>query len=313
VAVDKRAGILTVPSRMGSADPRPCLGRDLERALGVRLWPVHRLDVDVSGLVLFAKSAPAHRTASAAFESRRVRKTYEALTEGADHAPPLPATFSWQSRLVRGKRRTFEAPHGAPARTHARAIARLPAAGYVSAPPAADARPPPETGRTATTAARVARAGRANESGRATAAVRTIEAPEAISRGGANAPAPPRHGGGASGANEPGQLAGSGGAKESGQATSVVGASALELLHFVLEPETGRPHQLRVHLARAGFPVVGDALYGAATTWRDPAGIALRSIALELLAADDRAALGLPERLAVPGLLDVPTTSGQSG
>ncbi|WP_349368872.1 RNA pseudouridine synthase [Salinarimonas sp.] len=31
-----------------------------------------------------------------------------------------------------------------------------------------------------------------------------------------------------------------------------------------LEPVTGRTHQLRVHCAAAGFPIVGDALYGGA-------------------------------------------------
>lgn len=38
----------------------------------------------------------------------------------------------------------------------------------------------------------------------------------------------------------------------------------LQLVH--LWPETGRTHQLRVHLAHAGAPILGDILYGAAST-----------------------------------------------
>lgn len=29
-----------------------------------------------------------------------------------------------------------------------------------------------------------------------------------------------------------------------------------------LHPKTGRRHQLRIHLSQAGFPIVGDKLYG---------------------------------------------------
>ena len=41
-----------------------------------------------------------------------------------------------------------------------------------------------------------------------------------------------------------------------------------------LSPETGRTHQIRVHLSAHGHPIVGDDLYGGAARWRgvrDPA------------------------------------------
>ena len=47
--------------------------------------------------------------------------------------------------------------------------------------------------------------------------------------------------------------------QESGVETSRPSHSLLELI-----PETGRPHQIRVHLAHLGCPVVGDPLYGPA-------------------------------------------------
>lgn len=123
VAVSKPAACLSVPSRMGAADPRPCLGKLVEKSLTCRLWPVHRLDFEVSGVILFAKTAEAHRIANRWFEDHHVRKTYEAWTEVSDLLPDLNQTQTWESILAKGKKRAFEAPHGKPAMTIATLVA----------------------------------------------------------------------------------------------------------------------------------------------------------------------------------------------
>jgi tRNA pseudouridine32 synthase/23S rRNA pseudouridine746 synthase len=43
------------------------------------------------------------------------------------------------------------------------------------------------------------------------------------------------------------------------------------LTWLALEPVTGRTHQLRVHCAEMGFPIVGDAIYGTAPRTGGPA------------------------------------------
>jgi tRNA pseudouridine32 synthase/23S rRNA pseudouridine746 synthase len=46
------------------------------------LLPVHRLDKEAGGVILFAKTPDAHRFLNGAFERREVRKTYLALVHG---------------------------------------------------------------------------------------------------------------------------------------------------------------------------------------------------------------------------------------
>jgi len=45
---------------------------------------------------------------------------------------------------------------------------------------------------------------------------------------------------------------------------SVLGRSSENLTWLALEPLTGRTHQLRVHCAEMGWPILGDAIYGTA-------------------------------------------------
>ena len=124
VVVDKPAHWLSVPSRMGVADPRPCVGLVLQTQLGCRLWPTHRLDEEVTGLLVFAKDAAAHRVLNAAFAERQVHKTYLATTSGP---PPADASLGeshrWTSRMLRGKKRAYLHPQGSEAITLATLLA----------------------------------------------------------------------------------------------------------------------------------------------------------------------------------------------
>lgn len=130
VVIDKPAGWLSVPSRIGADDGRPCAGRRLEAQLGARLWPVHRLDLEVSGLIVFAKDAEAHRLLSQAFEGRTVRKTYAGRSEGQPpEDAPLGREVLWESTLLRGKKRAYVHPAGKPAQTLATLLAVEPLRG----------------------------------------------------------------------------------------------------------------------------------------------------------------------------------------
>jgi RluA family pseudouridine synthase len=68
----------TVSNVLPGPAERP--GRVSEQA--AKLYTVHRIDKETSGLVVFAKNAEAHKKLSAAFESRRVEKTYTAVVHG---------------------------------------------------------------------------------------------------------------------------------------------------------------------------------------------------------------------------------------
>lgn len=73
---------------------------------------------------------------------------------------------------------------------------------------------------------------------------------------------------------------------------------------LTLSPETGRTHQIRVHLAAHGHPIVGDDFYGGATRWRglrDPGRKrALAAVTRPLLHAERLVIAGLGIDVASP-------------
>jgi tRNA pseudouridine32 synthase/23S rRNA pseudouridine746 synthase len=160
LVVDKPHGLLSVPGR--GADRADCMASRVQ-ARHPEALVVHRLDMDTSGLLVFALGAQVQRTLSLAFAERQVEKRYVAVLEGLlredGGSVALPLITDWPQR----PRQKVCSSSGKPSLTHFRVIQR-----------------------------------------------------DAVH----------------------------------------------ERTRVELTPVTGRSHQLRVHMAALGHPIVGDALYG---------------------------------------------------
>jgi RluA family pseudouridine synthase len=141
IIVDKPSGWLTVPDRY---DPdAPVLVRELEKAEG-RLFIVHRLDQDTTGVLIFARTAEAHEALSEAFETRAVHKTYRAIVRGSpdweEEACDLPLKVDGDRR----HRTIVDAGRGKASRTLFKVLERYRGSGFSACLVEAH----PETGRT---------------------------------------------------------------------------------------------------------------------------------------------------------------------
>ncbi len=78
IAVNKPSGLLSIPNREQS---EVSLKEILDEAYG-KVFTVHRLDRDTSGVILFAKDSNAHQDLSVKFETREVNKFYLGFVHG---------------------------------------------------------------------------------------------------------------------------------------------------------------------------------------------------------------------------------------
>lgn len=79
VVLNKRSGILIAADRYNPDAPR--LDLLAEEEFG-KLYAVHRIDKDTSGLIIYARNPEAQKNLSMQFEQRKVHKTYHALVYG---------------------------------------------------------------------------------------------------------------------------------------------------------------------------------------------------------------------------------------
>ncbi len=137
VVLDKPSGLLVLPDRY---DPNI---RNLQTLLGQKyghIYTVHRIDKETSGLVVFAKTAEAHRSLNIQFEDRKTEKVYQAICvgEGASERGKIDAPLSEDLR-AKGKVR-IDTRDGKESVTNYRVIERFSGYAFVEASP--------ETGRT---------------------------------------------------------------------------------------------------------------------------------------------------------------------
>ncbi|HEX7511695.1 MAG TPA: RluA family pseudouridine synthase [Chitinivibrionales bacterium] len=73
LAVNKPEGLACIPTRVAG---EPTLLKELSERFPEKIFVVHRIDKEVSGVMLFAKNAKAHKCLNDQFFSRTVLKTY---------------------------------------------------------------------------------------------------------------------------------------------------------------------------------------------------------------------------------------------
>jgi tRNA pseudouridine32 synthase/23S rRNA pseudouridine746 synthase len=176
--VDKPSGLLSVPGK--PLEHRDCLETRVKAAFPEALL-IHRLDLETSGVMVFALNPRAQRLINGQFERRIVRKTYVArvagLVPGDAGEIDLPLIADWPNRPL--QKVCHET--GKPARTQWRVLAR-----------------------------------------------------------------------------------------------------EAEATRLELKPETGRSHQLRVHLKEIGHPILGDPFYAPEAVWRAAPRLQLHAERLDL-------------------------------
>ncbi len=143
LVVDKPAGRLVIPGRIPA---ERSLREELETTHG-RLWVVHRLDRGTSGVLVFARTAAAHRALNLAFDRGEPRKRYLALVRG-EPGPELRVDLAIApGRKGRMRPAGPADPRGKPSITVFRRLAAYPARPWTGGPLAL-VEALPETGRT---------------------------------------------------------------------------------------------------------------------------------------------------------------------
>jgi tRNA pseudouridine32 synthase / 23S rRNA pseudouridine746 synthase len=119
VAIDKPSGLLSVPGRYGQDH----VGQRLQLQFGDGpLYPIHRLDLDTSGILLIAKDLDSYRKLAGDFAAGRVTKIYQGVVDGVVERTAGTIDLPLTADLLHRPRQRVDWEQGKPSQTRFRLI-----------------------------------------------------------------------------------------------------------------------------------------------------------------------------------------------
>lgn len=79
IAINKPEGLASIHDSNGKVIDLQTI---LQNKLNTKIYVLHRLDKEVSGIILYAKNSKTHKFINQQFENREIKKTYIALVHG---------------------------------------------------------------------------------------------------------------------------------------------------------------------------------------------------------------------------------------
>jgi RluA family pseudouridine synthase len=132
LVLNKPSGVPVLPDGWDQAAPYLLA---LAQAEYGRLWVVHRLDKVTSGVLVFARSADAHRLLSIQFERHEALKTYHGIATGQPAWDEKTARHRLTANVGHKHRTLIDGRHGKPSATTFTVVERLEAHALLQAEP----------------------------------------------------------------------------------------------------------------------------------------------------------------------------------
>ena len=123
IVLDKPAGLPVLPD--GWEKDLTYLVKMLEEQFG-KIFIVHRLDKTTSGVIIFARTAEAHRSLNMQFEKHEASKIYRAIAEGNPNWNEKTAKHPLRVNVGHKHRTMVDDKNGKPSETRFKIVKRYP-------------------------------------------------------------------------------------------------------------------------------------------------------------------------------------------